>query len=114
MSSCEIDMCIHNYMKSFLLTLIMDAHSHTYSLSHSHTHCHTHVNKHSSRFFITTLKPIGVGAIFPIIAALGLFYSMAFLLKTACTDPGIIPRAKPDELDYQLKLADDGECFIFD
>ncbi|XP_064405168.1 palmitoyltransferase ZDHHC9-like isoform X1 [Halichondria panicea] len=60
-----------------------------------------------SRFLIANVYPIGVGAIFPIIAAFGLFYSMAFLLKTGCTDPGIIPRAKTDELDYQLRQADD-------
>ncbi len=81
------------------------------SVAQQFTYNHTHTNKHSSRFFITTLKPVGVGTIFPIIAALGLFYSMAFLLKTACIDPGIIPRAKPDELDYQLKQADDCKCF---
>ncbi len=71
------------------------------------------MHTHSSRFFITNLHPIGVGAIFPAIAALGLFYSMAFLLKTGCTDPGIIPRAKADELDYQLRQADDGKCVYY-
>ena len=71
---------------------------------------HTHTCTYSSRFFIVTLHPIGVGAIFPIIAALGLFYSMSFLLKTACIDPGILPRARQDELDYQLSLADESKC----
>ena len=69
----------------------------------------TNIHTDSARFFITTLYPIGVGAIFPIIAALGLFYSMSFLLKTACIDPGILPRARQDELDYQLSLADESE-----
>ncbi len=70
------------------------------------------MHTHSSRFLIANVYPIGVGAIFPIIAAFGLFYSMAFLLKTGCTDPGIIPRAKTDELDYQLRQADDGKCVL--
>ena len=35
---------------------------------------------------------------------LGLFYSLSFILKTGCTDPGIIPRARPDEIDYMISL----------
>ena len=72
----------------------------------------THPYTNSARFFITALHPIGVGAIFPIIAALGLFYSMSFLLKTACIDPGILPRARQDELDYQLSLADESKLCV--
>ena len=55
------------------------------------------------------IHPIGVGVIFPIIAALGLFYSVSFILKTGCTDPGIIPRAKPDEIDYMISQGDVGK-----
>ena len=40
---------------------------------------------------------------------LGLFYSLSFILKTGCTDPGIIPRARPDEIDYMISLGDVGE-----
>ena len=47
--------------------------------------------------------------IFYVIAFLGLFYSVSFILKTGCTDPGIIPRARPDEIDYMISLGDVGE-----
>lgn len=41
-------------------------------------------------------------------AALGVFYSLAFLLKTGCTDPGILPRAPADEVEYMQALGDVG------
>ena len=44
------------------------------------------------------------------IGALGLFYSLMFLFKTGCTDPGFIPRARPDEAAYNQTLGD--ESFI--
>ena len=78
-----------------------------------HTHTHTHNNfkftPYSARFLLLNIHPIGVGVIFYIIALLGLFYSLSFILKTGCTDPGIIPRARPDEIDYMISLGDVGE-----
>jgi hypothetical protein len=47
--------------------------------------------------------------IFPIIAAMGVFYSLSFLLKTGCVDPGILPRALPDEIEYNKSLGDEGQ-----
>lgn len=47
--------------------------------------------------------------IFYIIGFLGLFYSVSFILKTGCTDPGIIPRAKLDEVEYMMAQGDVGE-----
>ena len=54
------------------------------------------------------VRPIGVGVIFPLVALLGVFYSLAFLLRTGCIDPGIVPRAKPDEIEYMQALGDTG------
>ena len=31
-----------------------------------------------------------------------------FLFKTGCTDPGFIPRARPDEAAYNQTLGDEG------
>ena len=39
-----------------------------------------------------------------------MFYSLAFLLKTGCIDPGVIPRSSPDEIAYQSSLGDEGRC----
>ena len=39
-----------------------------------------------------------------------MFYSLAFLLKTGCIDPGVIPRSSPDEIAYQSSLGDEGKC----
>ena len=44
----------------------------------------------------------------PLIALLGLFYTLMFLLKTGCTDPGFIPRARSDEASYNKGLGDLG------
>lgn len=57
-----------------------------------------------ARYLVTRLHPTGVGAIFPIVALLGLFYSLAYLFKTGCIDPGIVPRAAADEIAYQMAL----------
>ncbi len=62
----------------------------------------------SARFLVTEIHPIGVGVIFPVIAAVGVFYSLSFLLKTGCTDPGIVPRAPADEIEYMQALGDTG------
>lgn len=59
-----------------------------------------------ARFLLLNIHPIGIGVIFYVIAFLGLFYSVSFILKTGCTDPGIIPRARPDEIDYMISLGD--------
>ena len=77
------------------------------TISLSHTHC-VHICK-SARFLITHIEPVGVAAVIPFVAALLLFYSLAFLLKTGCIDPGIVPRSHPDELAYQIAQADEGE-----
>ena len=39
-----------------------------------------------------------------------MFYSLAFLLKTGCIDPGVVPRSSPDEVAYQSSLGDEGRC----
>ena len=64
---------------------------------------------YSARFLILNIHPVGVGVIFPIIAALGVFYSLSFLFKTGCTDPGILPRAPVDEIEFMQSLGDVGE-----
>ena len=61
-------------------------------------------------FLVRNIHPIGLGAIFPLIGALGMFYSLAFLLKTGCIDPGVVPRSSPDEVAYQSSLGDEGRC----
>ena len=63
----------------------------------------------SARFLLLNIHPVGVGVIFYVIAFFGLFYSVSFILKTGCTDPGIIPRARPDEIDYMISLGDVGK-----
>ena len=65
---------------------------------------------HSARFLVQNIKPVGVGVIFPVVGALGVFYSLSFLLKTGCTDPGILPRGQPDELEYMQALGDVGKA----
>jgi len=64
----------------------------------------------SSRFLILNIHPIGLGAIFPALGALGMFYSLAFLFKTGCIDPGIVPRSRPDEVAYMTALGEEGMC----
>ena len=61
---------------------------------------------------IKNIEPVGVGVIFPIVAALGVFYSLSFLIKTGCTDPGIVPRAPADEIDYMQSLGDAGKHLV--
>ena len=39
-----------------------------------------------------------------------MFYSLAFLFKTGCIDPGVVPRSNPDEIAYQSSLGDEGRC----
>lgn len=81
---------------------------HTYK-THTHTHFLTFVFIHNSaRFLILNIKPVGVGAIFPVLGLLGLYFSLAFLLKAGCTDAGIVPRALPDEVAYMQSVADEG------
>ena len=46
-----------------------------------------------------------------LIAAVGLlamFYSLMFLLKAGCTDPGFLPRARSDEAAYNQAIGDEG------
>lgn len=64
---------------------------------------------YSARFLLLNIHPVGIGVIFYVIAFLGLFYSVSFILKTGCTDPGIIPRARPDEVEYMISQGDVGE-----
>ncbi len=52
---------------------------------------------------------MGVAAAVPAVGALLLFYGVMFILKTGCIDPGIVPRAHPDEVAYQAALADEGK-----
>ena len=51
-----------------------------------------------------------MGVIFPILGALGMFYSLSFVLKTGCIDPGIVPRSLPDEIAYHQALGEEGTC----
>jgi palmitoyltransferase ZDHHC9/14/18 len=60
-----------------------------------------------ARFLVVNIKPFGVGVIFPVLGLLGLYFSMAFLLKTGCIDSGIVPRALPDEIAYMQSLGDE-------
>lgn len=39
-----------------------------------------------------------------------MFYSLSFLFKTGCIDPGILPRGHPDELEYMQALGDVGKA----
>lgn len=57
------------------------------------------------RFLIQHVHPATAPLVF--IGALGLFYSLMFLFKTGCTDPGFIPRARPDEAAYNQTLGDE-------
>lgn len=84
-----------------------------------HTQCYAHVHSHtcmlrhthnSARFLIVNVKPVGVGAVFPALGFLGLYFSLSFLLKTGCIDAGIVPRALPDEVAYMQSLGDEGMC----
>ena len=59
---------------------------------------------YSARYLATNVSPI-----FPVIGVVLLFYSVAFLLRTGCIDPGIVPRAPQSEADYFIKLSTPGE-----
>ena len=63
---------------------------------------------YSARFLVLNVKPIGVGAIFPVLGVLGFYFSMSFLFKTGCIDAGIVPRALPDEVAYMQSKGDEG------
>ena len=58
----------------------------------------------SARYLAKEVNPI-----FPIIGVLLLFYCVAFLLRTGCIDPGIVPRASQTEANYFIKLSTPGE-----
>ncbi|KAL5457342.1 hypothetical protein EMCRGX_G034591 [Ephydatia muelleri] len=57
-----------------------------------------------ARFLVLNIHPVGVGVIFPVIGIAFTFYALAYVLKAGCTDPGIVPRAYPDEVAYNLSL----------
>lgn len=59
------------------------------------------------RFLIKTIEPVGLGSIFAVFGLVGAFYSLAFLLKAGCIDPGIVPRALPDEVAYNAAQAEE-------
>ena len=67
---------------------------------HVFVHC-------SARYLATEVNPI-----FPIIGVILLFYCVTFLLRTGCTDPGIVPRATQTEANYFIKLSTPGEYSI--
>ena len=77
--------------------------------SFTHMYASTHIHN-SARFLIVNVKPVGVGAVFPALGFLGLYFSLSFLLKTGCIDAGIVPRALPDEVAYMQSLGDEGMC----
>ena len=51
-----------------------------------------------------TLVALPYGFLIPLIAGLLFVFNMGCLLRTAWSDPGIIPRAKPQEAAYIEKL----------
>lgn len=59
---------------------------------------------YSARYLADNVSPV-----FPIIGVILLFYSLSFLLRTGCIDPGIVPRATQAEADYFIKLSTPGE-----
>ena len=64
----------------------------------------------SCRFLIQHVHPATAPVAF--VGVLGLFYSLMFLLKAGCTDPGFIPRARPDEATYNQTLGELGKYHI--
>ena len=75
-----------------------------YIISYAHTN--------SARFLVLNVKPVGVGAIFPVLGVLGFYFSMSFLFKTGCIDAGIVPRALPDEVAYMQSKGDEGTISV--
>jgi palmitoyltransferase ZDHHC9/14/18 len=57
-----------------------------------------------ARFLIQYVHPGTIPLV--VIAVIGLFYSLMFLLKAGCIDPGFMPRAKPDEIAYNESIGD--------
>ena len=64
---------------------------------------HLYVLFNSARYLAVHVSPV-----FPVIGAILLFYSVSFLLRTGCIDPGIVPRATQPEADYFVKLSNPG------
>ncbi len=64
------------------------------------------VYHYSARFLVQHVHPATVPV--PIIGIIGVFYTLMFLLKTGCTDPGFSPRARQDEALYNQTLGDLG------
>jgi len=54
-----------------------------------------------------TLVALPYGFLIPVVGGLLFIFNMGCLLRTAWSDPGIIPRAKPDEAAYIEKLMQD-------
>lgn len=67
---------------------------------------HYNDNFYSCRFLIQYVHPATTPV--AVIGMLGLFYTMMFLLKAGCTDPGFMPRARPDEAQYNQNLGETG------
>lgn len=61
----------------------------------------------SCRFLIQYVHP--ATAPVAVVGLVLLFYSMMFLLKAGCTDPGFIPRARADETAYNKDIGDVGK-----
>ena len=69
-------------------------------------HCNFLIH-YSARYLAAEVNPI-----FPIIGVILLFYCVAFLLRTGCIDPGIVPRATQTEANYFIKLSTPGEYYV--
>ena len=55
---------------------------------------------------ITEVHPACV--LIAVVGVLAMFYSLMFLLKAGCIDPGFLPRARPDEAACNQALGDEG------
>lgn len=67
-------------------------------------YCVYYTSLYSARYLATNVSPI-----FPVIGIVLLFYSITFLLRAGCIDPGIVPRAPQSEADYFIKQSTPGE-----
>lgn len=61
----------------------------------------------SCRFLIQHVHPATIPI--AVIGILGLFYSLMFLLKAGCIDPGFLPRARNDEAVFNQNQGDPGK-----
>lgn len=68
--------------------------------SRKYFHTFVYLNLKFSCPYLTQKLTIAV----PIISGVLFLFVLLLLFRTACTDPGIIPRSEKDEITYQEKL----------